>query len=77
MIRYLAPKLGSDAQKILLGIMFITGILSMMMSNTATTAMIIAMLAPLLSVDGNIKQLHKPLLIGVAHISKIDIFVCL
>lgn len=42
-----APRFGKLAKNVLLGLMGVTGILSMVMSNTATTAMMIATIAPL------------------------------
>jgi sodium-dependent dicarboxylate transporter 2/3/5 len=44
----LLSRLGTRPSRLLLGVMAVTFTLSMFMSNTATTAMIIAMLAPLL-----------------------------
>ncbi|HSP40805.1 MAG TPA: DASS family sodium-coupled anion symporter [Gillisia sp.] len=42
-----APRFGQLAKNVLLGLMSVTGVLSMVMSNTATTAMMIATIAPL------------------------------
>src|SRR5690606_19275396 len=42
-----APRFGKLAKNVLLGLMAVTGILSMVMSNTATTAMMVATIAPL------------------------------
>lgn len=41
------PRFGNLARNVLLGLMAVTGILSMVMSNTATTAMMVATIAPL------------------------------
>jgi solute carrier family 13 (sodium-dependent dicarboxylate transporter), member 2/3/5 len=42
-----APRFGDLAKNVLLGLMAVTGLLSMVMSNTATTAMMVATIAPL------------------------------
>lgn len=41
------PRFGNLAKNVLFGLMAVTGILSMVMSNTATTAMMVATIAPL------------------------------
>lgn len=41
------PRFGNLAKNVLLGLMAVTGILSMVMSNTATTAMMVATITPL------------------------------
>lgn len=47
--RVLLKPFGSDPRRVLLGLMTITAIFSMFMSNTATTAMMLAILAPVLA----------------------------
>jgi sodium-dependent dicarboxylate transporter 2/3/5 len=59
------PKLGDQPKYILLGMMMITGILSMLMSNTATTAMMIATISPILAKFGKDAPITKTLLIGI------------
>src|SRR5690606_38827675 len=59
-----APRFGNKAKHIVLGLMMVTAILSMVMSNTATTAMMIATVAPLLlQSQGN--PLSKILYLGI------------
>ena len=59
-------KFGTTPQNILLGLMLTTATFSMIMSNTATTAMMIASVAPFLkSIDKN-SSLPKAILIGIA-----------
>lgn len=55
----------NDPKQMLLGIMMVTGIASMVMSNTATAAMMIASITPFIQKNGKEKGLSKALLIGV------------
>ena len=68
--RWLATRLlarfGERPGNVLLGVMLTTFALSMFMSNTATSAMIIAMLAPVLAGLGESDRFAKALLIGTA-----------
>ncbi|MDP5092987.1 MAG: DASS family sodium-coupled anion symporter [Polaribacter sp.] len=65
LLKYILPKLGNDSKNILLGIMMVTAILSMLMSNTATTSMILASIAPLIFTLGKESSLSRALVIGV------------
>lgn len=59
-------RLGDRPGRILLGVMAITFVLSMFMSNTATTAMMLALLAPLLASLDRKDPFVPGLLLGVA-----------
>ncbi len=65
LLKFILPKLGNDSKNILLGIMLVTAILSMLMSNTATTSMILASIAPLIFTLGKESTLSRALVIGV------------
>lgn len=65
LLRISVPKLGNQPKYILLGLMMLSGILSMLMSNTATTAMMIATIAPILNQFGKDAPITKTLLIGI------------
>lgn len=65
LLRVILPKFGNKAPNILLGVMFITMLLSSLMSNTATTSMILATISPLLMNLGKDSKLSKALLVGV------------
>lgn len=56
---------GNKPQNLLLGLMLTTFVASMLMSNTATTAMVIASVMPLLNHMGKESGLSKALLLGV------------
>lgn len=49
LVRVLIKPFGTDPSKILLGLMLITGLFSMFMSNTATTATMIAVVIPIIA----------------------------
>jgi len=65
LLKVSVPKLGNQSKYILLGLMMITGVLSMLMSNTATTAMMIATITPILTQFGKDAPITKSLLIGI------------
>lgn len=56
---------GSSPRKLLIGLMTTTMIASMLMSNTAATAMVVASIMPLLNALGNKSGISKALLLGV------------
>ena len=57
---------GNRPYNILLGCMLVTGVLSMFMSNTATTAMMVAILAPIIQQVDRKDPLVKAVFLGVA-----------
>lgn len=57
---------GNNPRNLLIGLMFSTMTVSMVMSNTATTAMFVASISPLLTSLGKKTRLSKALLIGIA-----------
>jgi len=59
-------RFGTNPYSILLGCMLVTGILSMFMSNTATTAMMVAILGPIVKNLDPTDPLVKGLFLGVA-----------
>jgi sodium-dependent dicarboxylate transporter 2/3/5 len=65
LLKLAAPKFGSQAQYITLGLMMTTATISMLMSNTATTAMMIATVTPLFTQLGKDSRISKVLLLGI------------
>src|SRR6478736_5887931 len=56
---------GTNPRNLLIGLMMTTMLASMLMSNTATTAMVIAAVTPLLTSMGKKSGLSKALLLGI------------
>jgi len=56
---------GTDPKRVLFGLMMVTMVLSMLISNTATTAMVIAALMPVLSKLGKESKAAKALVLGI------------
>jgi len=59
-------RFGTSPYRLLLGIMLTTGVLSMFISNTATTAMMLAILMPFAKKYGRDEPIVKAMLLGVA-----------
>lgn len=66
LFRITIQRFGTRPAKLLFGIMLSTGIISMIMSNTATCAMMIAMITPLLDRLDRESNYTKALLLGIA-----------
>ncbi|MFY8187644.1 MAG: SLC13 family permease [Flavobacterium sp.] len=65
LLKIAAPRFGNKAQFVLLGLMMTTAVISMLMSNTATTAMMIATVTPLFTQLGKSSNFSKALLLGI------------
>ncbi|MDT8346230.1 MAG: DASS family sodium-coupled anion symporter, partial [Flavobacteriaceae bacterium] len=65
LLNIVLPRLGNSFTNVLLGIMLLTALMSMIISNTATTAMMIAALSPILDKYKNNKDISKAFLVGV------------
>jgi sodium-dependent dicarboxylate transporter 2/3/5 len=65
MFNYTVKLFGTKPQNLLFGIMLATALASMIMSNTAITAMMIASILPLINVLGKDAPFSKALLIGI------------
>lgn len=64
--RFVIGSFGNKPYKLILGVMLTTGVLSMFISNTATTAMMITIVLPLISKYGPYEPFGKSMLIGIA-----------
>ncbi|WP_423972839.1 SLC13 family permease [Glaesserella parasuis] len=65
MLKHLLPKFGTDPRYVLWGLMLITALMSMFMSNTATTAMMIATISPIFATLDKKANLSRALLLGI------------
>ncbi|MFD0933111.1 SLC13 family permease [Psychroflexus salinarum] len=65
LLKIIVANIGEQSKYILLSLMLITAFLSMLMSNTATTAMMIASITPITFSLGKEAPLTKSLLIGI------------
>lgn len=65
LLKTVLPKFGTNPVHVLWGLMFLTAVMSMLMSNTATTAMMIATLSPLFNRVEQNSNLSKALLLGI------------
>src|SRR6188508_1238366 len=65
LFRYTLKISGTNPRNLLIGLMSTTMVASMLMSNTAATAMVIASIMPLLNALGNKSGVTKALLLGV------------
>lgn len=65
LLKHLLPKFGKDPRNVLWGLMFITALMSMFMSNTATTAMMIATISPIFTSLDKKANLSRALLLGI------------
>lgn len=65
LFRYTLKMSGTNPRHLLMGLMATTMVASMLMSNTAATAMVVASIMPLLNALGNDSGVTKALLLGV------------
>ncbi|MGY4676678.1 SLC13 family permease [Pasteurella sp. P03HT] len=65
LLKAVLPKFGNNPVYVLWGLMLVTAMMSMLMSNTATTAMMIATISPLFTRLDKNSNLSKALLLGI------------
>lgn len=65
LMKFALPKFGTKSKYILLGLMIITAVTSAFMSNTATTALMIASITPIAIQLGKEAPLNKAILLGI------------
>ncbi|WP_240958584.1 SLC13 family permease [Pasteurella multocida] len=65
LLKAVLPKFGNNPVYVLWGLMLVTAIMSMLMSNTATTAMMIVTISPLFTRLNESSNLSKALLLGI------------
>lgn len=65
LFQFTLDKFGEDPNRLLLGLMLTTAVGSMVMSNTATTAMMISSILPLARLMGKDSEYTKALLVGI------------
>ncbi|MFN2430882.1 MAG: DASS family sodium-coupled anion symporter [Cryomorphaceae bacterium] len=65
LFRFTVKRFGTQPKRFLFGLMMMTALASMVMSNTATTAMMITSILPLVNKLGKSSKVTKALLIGV------------
>lgn len=65
LLQFTIHRFGANPEKLLLGLMLTTGVASMVMSNTATTAMMISSVVPLVLSMGKDAPFSKALLVGI------------
>lgn len=65
LLKAVLPKFGNNPIHVLWGLMLVTALMSMLMSNTATTAMMIATISPLFTRLNKESNLAKALLLGI------------
>lgn len=65
LFKFTLKRFGEDPNRLLLGLMLTTAVGSMVMSNTATTAMMISSILPLARIMGKNSEYTKALLVGI------------
>ncbi len=65
LLQFTVKRFGARPEKLLFGLMLTTGLASMIMSNTATTAMMISSVVPLVIALGKDSPFSKALLVGI------------